>query len=127
MLIVGSWLTWVDCALAADLLPTTWLVRDIGGHESAGNLRPTIEFTTDGQAGGRTGCNDWSASSQIDGAKLSFGPVATTRMACLPRINKQESQFVAALAATKAFHIDTSGLLILVDKQNKILLRASPR
>jgi heat shock protein HslJ len=127
MLIVGCWLTAAGHASAPDLINTTWLVKDIGGHEAVGTLLPTIEFTADGQTCGRAGCNDWSASSHIDGTKPSFGPVAMTRMACLPLINRQESQFVAALAATKAFHIDTSGLLILVDKQNKTLLRASPR
>jgi heat shock protein HslJ len=127
MLIVAGWLTAGGCAFAADLPHTAWLVKDVGGHEAIDNLRPTIEFTTNGQANGRTGCNEWSASSQIDGAKLSFGPVATTRMACSPPINKQESQFVAALAATRAFRIDANGLLVLVDKQNKTLMRASPR
>ncbi len=124
-LIVGCWLNTGGCALAADLLNTTWLVKDVGGHGAAGDLRPTIEFAADRQAGGRAGCNDWSSSSHIDGAKLSFGPVATTRMACLPLINKQESRFIAALVAARAFRIDTSGLLILFDEHNKVLMRAS--
>jgi heat shock protein HslJ len=124
-LIVGYWLIAGGCALAANLLNTTWLVKDVGGHGAVGDLRPTIEFTADGHAGGRAGCNDWSASSHIDGAKLSFGPVATTRMACLPLINKQESRFIAALAATRAFRINTSGLLILFDEHNKTMMRAS--
>jgi putative lipoprotein len=125
-LIVACWLTAGGGALAADILNTKWLVKDVGGHGAVGNLRPTIEFTADGHAGGRAGCNDWSASfSYVNGAKLSFGPVATTRMACLPLIDHKEGQFIAALAAAKTFRIDASGLLILVDGQNKTLMRAS--
>jgi heat shock protein HslJ len=126
VLIAGYWLAAASCALAADLLHTSWLVKEVGGHQTVGSLRPTIEFNDDGQTSGRAGCNDWNASSQIDSSKLSFGPVVTTRMACVPTMmNEQERYFFLALAATKAFRISADDSLILLDAYNKNLMRAS--
>jgi heat shock protein HslJ len=112
-------------ALAADLQNTKWVINDLGGHRAFEDPRTTIQFTNDGHAGGHAGCNDWNAPWHGSGAKLSFGPVATTRMACAGPVDDWEREFVAALTAVKAFRIEPSGSLILSDKHNKTVIRAS--
>jgi heat shock protein HslJ len=112
-------------ALATDLQNTKWVINDVGGRGALDDSRATIEFTNDGHAGGHAGCNDWNAAWHGSGAKLSFGPVATTRMACSGPVDDREREFVAALTAVKAFRVEPSGLLILSDKHNKTAIRAS--
>ncbi|MCI4675454.1 META domain-containing protein [Candidatus Mycolicibacterium alkanivorans] len=75
--------------------------------------RYTVEFGTDGRAAFRIDCNrgtsTWQASAASpDSGSLSFGPIATTRMAC-PQPSL-ENQVSTALGYVRGFLIK-DGLL----------------
>ena len=78
------------------LVGVAWEVAEIGGApvESA---RPTVELGEDGGAYGSTAVNRWSASYQLDGERLTFGPAVATRMAGPEDAMATESAFLAAL------------------------------
>src|SRR5690606_5307243 len=61
--------------------------------------RLSIGFPADGKASGFAGCNRFSGTFESQGTSLSFGPVATTRMACASPdgIMEQEQAFLKAL------------------------------
>jgi heat shock protein HslJ len=59
----------------------------------------TATFTADAVSGS-SGCNTYNGTYTRDGDTLKIGPLATTRMACDPAIMDQETQFLAALAAS---------------------------
>lgn len=97
-----------------DLPGTSWNLVDLDGAAPVGETTPGITFTEDGTVTGTTGCNSFNGQVTIDGSQLSFGPLATTRMACLdPAVAEQEQAFLAALEAVTAYTIDTEGRLVL--------------
>ncbi|WP_329196897.1 MULTISPECIES: META domain-containing protein [unclassified Streptomyces] len=72
----------------APLTATGWTVTALtrGGAaspvsaEAAGKARFTL--APDGAASGGLGCNRFTAKATVEGASLTFGPIASTRMAC---------------------------------------------
>lgn len=53
----------------------------------------TLTLAEDGRAYGNAGCNHWFAPYTLDGEKLSFGPVGSTRKQCAPALMEQEKRF----------------------------------
>lgn len=47
---------------------------------------------------GSAGCNRLTGSVQVQAGRVTFGPLATTRMACAPAVNAQEAAFLRFLA-----------------------------
>jgi len=50
------------------------------GSTSAG--QPNLDIENDGTFSGFDGCNTLSGKGQIDGDEITFGPIASTLMAC---------------------------------------------
>ncbi|MGR3563546.1 MAG: META domain-containing protein [Heliomarina sp.] len=90
-----------------------WLVEDIDGKGVIDNARTTLTFDDEGRVYGLGGCNTYTGSYEIDGDKLSLGPVASTRKACVPALGDQEAKFFAALNDVERFEISPTGALIL--------------
>ena len=67
---------------AADLAGTSWTLVSIGGTPVVEASGPHLTFGANGQASGSTSCNSIHGTYTTDGAALTFGPMATTRMAC---------------------------------------------
>jgi putative lipoprotein len=66
----------------------------------------TAIFGDDGRINGDTGCNMYSGPYSTAGSSLTFGPLITTRRACLSdAANAQEQQFLNALQATTTFEL----------------------
>lgn len=61
-----------------------------------------------------------------DGEGISFKGLATTKMACPPPLNNQESVFLHALEATKKQRI-TRDSLELRNASDKVLMRLEAR
>ena len=95
----------------ADLLEGTWLAKAIGG-ETVVTGQPTLHFTSDGRANGSGGCNSFTGPVSIDGDAMAFGPLASTRKACLPALLDQEQKFFIALAGVRSFHLDGEQLTL---------------
>lgn len=57
------------------------------------------------RAAGSTGCNRFSGSFALDGPRLRFGQVVSTRMACLEPDNP-EPAFLGALQAARGWRIE---------------------
>ena len=88
----------------------------------------TLQFTPDGKANGKGGCNQFGASYTVspDG-KLSFGPVMATKMAC-DSLMIQENAYFNALAKVSLFKVE-SGKLILssADGKTTLVYRMPPK
>jgi len=80
----------------------------------------TATFGQDGTVAGSAGCNTFRGSFTVEADALSFGPLATTRMACPAPILEQERQFLAALEATSLFAIEADQRLTLRDADGSI-------
>ena len=97
-----------------DLPGTSWTLVDLDGAEPVEGTVPTLEFGDDGTASGSGGCNSFSGEVTIDGNDLSFGPLASTQMACVdPDASEQETAFLLALDEVESYTIDSDGRLVL--------------
>ncbi|WP_339736422.1 heme-binding protein [uncultured Gimesia sp.] len=103
-----------------------WLIEDIEGRGVIDNAQTTIQIAEDGSVTGNTGVNRFIAKAKLGSLNIEFEerPV-TTRAAGPPALMDQESNFLIALQKTKKYHIDGKGLLHLVDRKGKTVLRAS--
>ena len=104
---------------------TVWLVEDIAGRGVIDNAQATIRFEADARVSGRTGCNRFNGTATIEGNKVTFGPLATTRRACVPALMDQEKRFLKAVGEVRSFTVDENGLLHLKDANSETLLRLS--
>jgi putative lipoprotein len=108
-------------ASAGDLAGTSWTLVSIGGTPVVEGSRPDVTFGADGQASGSTGCNSMSGTYATDGAALTFGAMAMTRMACEESLMTQETAVLEALAAVSGWEIDSEGRLHLTGGTELVL------
>ena len=102
-------------AQSNDLAGTSWIVTGYNNGQQAvvsvaTGTELTANFGTDGKLSGSAGCNNYTASYQTDGNKISIGPAATTMKACEPAVLDQEQQYLAALATAATYRIDGNQL-----------------
>ena len=97
-----------------DLAGTSWVLVDLEGATPVGETPPTLAFDDADGVSGTTGCNQYSGEVTIEGNELTFGPLATTRMACLDNATAaQEQDFVGAVQSVTSYTIDGEGRLVL--------------
>ncbi|HEV7261279.1 MAG TPA: META domain-containing protein [Bosea sp. (in: a-proteobacteria)] len=83
-----------------------WLLEDLRGAGVIDRLQSVLQIAPDGRVSGSGGCNRMSGRATIDGARISFSPLAATRMACTPAAMDQESRFFVALGEVRSWKID---------------------
>lgn len=107
-------LTGVDASLTlsavqpAELEDTTWTVTGVVANEAVSSIPMDAEASitiTDGQAAIRTGCNNGSTGVEITETTITFGPIATTKMACEPELTELEASVLAALDGEVTYEI----------------------
>lgn len=97
-----------------------WLAEDIRQGGVIDRLQTVLEIATDGTITGTGGCNRMSGRATISGDKITFGPIASTKMACTPAAMNQEAKFFAALRDVRTWRIDpTRQKLALLDSDRK--------
>ena len=90
--------------LGAGLLGTSWTLLDLA-TEPVGDVEVTLAFGVDGTVSGLAACSRYTGTYTEDGPALSFGPLATTAMACNDRLMEWEQRFLAALAAAWSWEV----------------------
>ena len=104
-----------------------WHAIEINGQPAATigpNQRPWLSFQVDSsRVTGFAGCNRFSGPFRHDGASLTFGALAMTRMACADSaLNAQESAFAAALHDTDHYVISADTLTLMQATARKVRL-----
>ena len=102
-------------AQSTSLAGTSWIVTGYNNGKQAvvsvmAGTELTANFGADGKLTGSAGCNNYTASYQADGNKITIGPAATTMMACEQAVMDQEQQYLAALATAATYRIDGNKL-----------------
>jgi heat shock protein HslJ len=72
----------------------------------------TADFGTDGKLAGSAGCNNYNGGFEVDGNKITVGPLASTMKMCNEPegVMDQESQFLAALESAATYKIEGTRL-----------------
>jgi putative lipoprotein len=106
--LVAAWMALTGAAMAASPTSPTgrWLAEDIRGGGVIDSLQSVLEIAGDGRISGTGGCNSIMGKARVEGAAITLGPLATTRMACSPAVMDQERKFLAALEAARSWRID---------------------
>jgi putative lipoprotein len=106
---------------AADLAGTSWTIVSVGGAPVVEGSGADLTFDAAGSVSGSTGCNSVSGTYALDGTSLTFGPLATTRMACEEALMTQETAVLDALAAVEGWEVDADGNLHLTGGTELVL------
>jgi putative lipoprotein len=117
----------------ADIVGVRWVLRTLDGREvspSEARRSPFLELSTaDGPANtyrvsGHSGCNAFRGSAELMQGAVEFGPLASTRMACVGPVMQLESQFLRALdRATILRH--EGARLVLLDSSGELATLAA--
>jgi putative lipoprotein len=95
---------------------TYWKLTRLGETpvQAAANQREAslVVHPGKGQVSGSGGCNRFSGSCNVDGSALTFGNLASTRMACAEGMD-QESAFLAALGKVRSWRVSGDRLELL--------------
>ena len=95
---------------------TYWKLVRLGGREvvvTEGSREPHLILRIDGRTlAGSGGCNNLNGSYNTDGAALTFGPVATTKMMCADTM-EQEQRFLKTLGGVRNWRVDGDRLELL--------------
>ena len=79
---------------------TVWNFTELEGHPVGGDRLPTLQFEPGGsRVNGSGGVNSITGTYQTTATSLSFGALATTKMAGPERQMKTEAQFLRVLGS----------------------------
>ncbi len=92
-----------------------------GEGQDQGPLAVMVKFEPGNKVWGRLGCNRFTGTYKQDGFALSFGPMASTRMACPEAAMKTEARVSAALMAARQADIGHLKLVLQDDKGKELL------
>lgn len=72
----------------------------------------TMIVAEDGSVSGNSGCNQYTTVATIEGGDVSFGPVASTMMACPDDVMAAEGAYLAALGSVNMGERDADTLTL---------------
>lgn len=113
----------VTAAMADGVMALQGSEWGLGADDQNGVM---VKFEPEGKVWGRLGCNRFTGTYKQDGLSLSFGPLATTRMACDEAKMKTEQMMSEVLIATQQADI-THLKLVLQDAGGKELVTLQRR
>ncbi|KAA1261531.1 META domain protein [Rubripirellula obstinata] len=109
-----------------------WLVEDIAVSDSGNQgvvdrAQTTVQFSADGTASGNTCVNRYSGNFNVDGNKLTFGQLATTRMAGPAALMDQEQRFLKAIETVATYEFGEPGIVHFLDKEANRVMKLSKK
>ena len=115
----GVILTAMDRTVVRPDLPlegTTWVVDGLIVDQAVSSMpagvTATLEFA-DGKVSVRSGCNSGSGPAEIGDTSITFGPIATTKMACGDPAMAVERHVLRVLSGDVAYSIEAGSLTLL--------------
>ncbi len=100
-------------ASPAGLAGSRWRLEKLGDQTAIPGVEATLEFPEEGKVAGRGSCNRFFGTVEVSGGTIRFGPLASTKMACIEdAANQQEGKYLGALQAAERFEFDGPVLLI---------------
>lgn len=117
-----------SAAAGIPLPGTSWVLEEVGEVPAIQRGRATLEFAESGGASGNGSCNRFSGTATIAGDSLSFGPLMSTKMACVEEaLTNQETRYLASLGSAQRFAITGDTLRIYVAGGGELrFTRATP-
>ena len=110
---------------ADPLLHDIWVVQSINGAEylraEGQDLHPTLEiYLSEKRFLGNTGCNNMNGSMNVEGDKISFSDITTTKMFC---VDVDETSFLTALSKADKYKIEKMRLYLFDDDKEVLVFK----
>ena len=102
-----------------DVQGTAWVAEEIGGVDVIDDPQSTLIFFEDGEVSGSGACNRYMAAFEIEGDRIAFGHVTSTKMACPEAVMDQEDRFLEALAKAERIGMTDEGHLVLYPSEGE--------
>jgi len=110
---------------ADPLLHDIWVVQSINGaaysRVEGKDLHPTLEiYLSEKRFLGNTGCNNMNGSMNVEGDKISFSDITTTKMFC---VDVDETSFLTALSKADKYKIEKMRLYLFDDDKEVLVFK----
>jgi heat shock protein HslJ len=110
----------------SQLSGSEWRLTSFGplGRETAvvQGTTVTLNFSSDGNASGSTGCNSYRGTFRVQGSGIAFSRLVSTRRACIdPRANQQEQRYLAALESANRFRLAGDRLTLYANRGRDLI------
>jgi heat shock protein HslJ/uncharacterized membrane protein len=118
----------MEVAAAPAALPlwgTAWRLEELAGAKVLSGSSATLEFSSEGRAGGSGSCNRFNGVVTIEGGSIRFGGLAATRKACAEAVMRQEESYFSALRDAERYEADGESLRIYASNRPEPLRFAS--
>jgi len=102
---------------------TTWRMVEVGGVAVADPAQTEFRLDSSGGVSGSTGCNTFTGSATVSEKKLAISPLATTRKACTPPLQTQETAILSALQSVREYEAGEGGRVNLLDHDERVVIR----
>jgi len=108
-----------------ELINDSWTIEIINGvsynPDSGNGVRPVVEINLkEAQFAGNTSCNNMSGKVIVEGGKITFSDIVTTKMFCMESI---EQEFLIALGKVNRYKIERMRLLLFEDDTELMILK----
>jgi heat shock protein HslJ len=105
------------------------MVESIGEHPVIPSDQKPLQLVLsehDNRVAAQGGVNRFGGSYEVEGDRLRFGPMMSTKMAGPPELNRQEAAFAEVLDEANAYQLAGDQLILLKDGQPLMKLKAKP-
>ena len=128
-LLAASFFLTIGCSSnkesADTLLYDIWVLESIDGqtYSRAENqsLHPTIEiYLAEERFSGNTGCNNMNGKLTVDGNRISFSDIVTTKMFC---VDVDETSFLSDLGKANNYKIEKMRLYLFEDEKEILVFK----
>jgi heat shock protein HslJ len=115
-------------AVTVALPGTSWALAEIAGTPVVEPGRATLQFEESGRASGNGSCNRFSGTATMVGDSLSFGPLISTKMACVEEaLTAQEGRYLGSLGAARRYAVSGDTLRIYTTAGEELRFIRAPR
>ncbi len=112
-----------------ELCEHSWQLTEMGpvGAPSPipSDLTVTLAFREDANFDGKSACNNYFGSYEVDGPKLRCSSIMATRMLCPGAAMELEDAYFAALGQVETYQLQDDQLTLSYDQGKSILLFSS--
>ena len=107
------------------LLHDIWVLESIDGQTYSRvenqNLHPTIEiYLAEERFSGNTGCNNMNGKLTVDGNRIGFSDIVTTKMFC---VDVDETSFLSDLGKANNYKIEKMRLYLFEDEKEILVFK----
>ena len=108
-----------------ELINDSWTIEIINGvsynPDSGNGVRPVVEINLkEEQFAGNTSCNNMNGKVMVEGSKITFSDIVTTKMFCMESI---EQEFLITLGKVNKYKIERLRLLLFEDDTELMILK----